>query len=103
MNTKTKQTTTGLEIAVIGMSGRFPGANSISQFWENIKAGMESISFFSDEELKAGGISPTVLDNPDYIKAKGIILGIEYFDSDFFDYTPKEVEIMDPQVRLFHE
>ena len=64
---------------------------------------MESVAFFSDEELESQGIQPRQLENPDYVRAKGIIAGIEYFDSNFFDYTPKEAEIMDPQVRLFHE
>ncbi|UCH95596.1 MAG: SDR family NAD(P)-dependent oxidoreductase [Candidatus Aminicenantes bacterium] len=103
MNPNNKQTRTGLEIAVIGMSGRFPGAKNISRFWENLKKGIESISFFSDEELEKEGIQPLLLDNPDYVRAKGIVEEIEYFDSYFFDYTPKEAEIMDPQVRLFHE
>jgi len=103
MNNKSKPHRTGLEIAVIGMSGRFPGAKNIHQFWQNLQEGVESISFFSDEELQNQGIQPRLLEHPDYVRAKGIIEGIEYFDSNFFDYTPKEAEIMDPQVRLFHE
>jgi polyketide synthase PksJ len=103
MNNKSKQHRTGLEIAVIGMSGRFPGAKNISQFWKNLQEGVESISFFSDEELESQGIQTHQSDNPDYVRAKGMIEGIEYFDSNFFDYTPNEAEIMDPQVRLFHE
>ncbi len=94
---------TGLEIAIIGMAGRFPGARHLEEFWENLKNGVESISFFSDEELKECGISEEQLSDPRYVKAYGIIKNKEYFDSSFFGYTPKEAESMDPQVRLFHE
>jgi acyl transferase domain-containing protein/acyl carrier protein len=94
---------TGLEIAVIGMSGRFPGARNIHRFWENLTDGVESISFFSEEELEKAGIHSGLIKNLKYIKAKGVVEGIEYFDSYFFDYSPREAEIMDPQVRIFHE
>jgi acyl transferase domain-containing protein len=94
---------TGLEIAVIGMAGRFPGAGNIAEFWDNLKNGVETISFFSDEELSEAGIGTGDLEAPNYIKAKGILEGIEDFDAAFFDYRPGEVEKMDPQIRVFHE
>ncbi|HLP45562.1 MAG TPA: beta-ketoacyl synthase N-terminal-like domain-containing protein, partial [Candidatus Kapabacteria bacterium] len=68
---------TGLEIAVIGMSGRFPGAADTEQFWENLKNGVESITFFTREELEAEGISEDLLNNPKYIPAKGILTDVE--------------------------
>nr|AAN87184.1 unknown [Bacillus cereus] len=47
---------TGLEIAIIGMAGKFPGANEINQFWDNLKNGVDSISTFTEDELiKEGG------------------------------------------------
>jgi iturin family lipopeptide synthetase B len=94
---------TGLEIAVIGMSGRFPGAKNITEFWENLKKGKESISFFSEQELIESGITPGQLETPNFIRAKSILEGIEYFDADFFGYSPLEAEVMAPQVRLFYE
>jgi len=94
---------TGFEVAVIGMAGRFPGANNIDEFWENLKNGRETISFFSDEEVQAAGVSPEVFQNPGYVKARGLLQNQEYFDSAFFNYTPLEAEVMDPQVRIFHE
>ncbi|MCP4154134.1 MAG: hypothetical protein GY757_40790, partial [bacterium] len=97
------ETRTGLEVAVIGMAGRFPGAGGIEQFWWNITNGVESITFFSDDELKESGVAPELLENPDYVAARGIIEEIEYFDAAFFGYTPREAEVMDPQVRVFHE
>ncbi|MCU0288602.1 MAG: acyltransferase domain-containing protein, partial [Acidobacteria bacterium] len=92
-----------IAIAVIGMAGRFPGAKDIDQFWENIKNGSESIHFFTNEELKELGIAEELINNPDYVPAKGVLENKEYFDSFFFDYTPSEAGILDPQVRLFHE
>jgi amino acid adenylation domain-containing protein len=91
----------GFEIAVIGMAAQFPGARDIHEFWENLKNGIESISFFTDEELQAEGIDTKILENPNYIKARGITAGVEYFDSSFFGYASTEAQIMDPQVRIF--
>jgi 3-oxoacyl-(acyl-carrier-protein) synthase/acyl carrier protein len=94
---------TGLEIAVIGMAGRFPGATDIHKFWDNLKNKVESIAFFSDDDLLEAGVDPLLLENPHYVKAGGIMEDIEYFDATFFGYTPREAEIMEPQVRIFHE
>jgi len=103
MNTNNDSERTGLEIAVIGMDGRFPGAGNIHEFWNNLKNGMESITFFPDEELKAAGVDPLTLGNPLYVKANGVLEDIEYFDPLFFNFTPAEAEIMDPQLRIFLE
>ncbi|UCH95688.1 MAG: SDR family NAD(P)-dependent oxidoreductase, partial [Candidatus Aminicenantes bacterium] len=94
---------TGLEIAVIGMAVRFPGAKNIDEFWDNLKNGIDSITFFSDHELRQAGVEEHVLNHPDYVKAMGFLPGVDEFDANFFDYTPIEVEAMDPQIRLFHE
>ena len=94
---------TGLEIAVIGMAGRFPGAKNIDDFWQNLQKGVEMISFFTDEELLASGIDPDVLSKPNYVKAYGALKDIEFFDAAFFDFDAKEAEITDPQHRLFLE
>jgi polyketide synthase PksJ len=92
------------EIAVIGMSGRFPGANNLDEFWENLKNGVESIGFFSDPELlDQSSAANSMLDNPNFVKARGIIENIDYFDAGFFNYMPTEAEVMDPQLRIMHE
>ncbi|MGD2089474.1 MAG: amino acid adenylation domain-containing protein [Candidatus Aminicenantes bacterium] len=91
------------EIAVIGMAGKFPGAENIETFWENLKSGVESISHFSDRELEEGGTAPGLLKNLNYVKAKGVLEDFANFDASFFDYSPREAEIMDPQLRLLHE
>ena len=101
MNTGT--TETGLEIAVIGMAGRFPGAAGTREFWENLKNGVESITFFSDSELEEAGGDPQLLKNTNYVKANGLLECIDRFDASFFGYTPMEASVMDPQNRIFHE
>jgi acyl transferase domain-containing protein len=95
---------TGLELAVIGMAGRFPGARNLREFQENLERGMESISFLSDRELAEAGLAPELIANPAYVKtAGGVLAEKELFDAAFFDYTPAEAEIMDPQIRVLHE
>lgn len=94
---------TGLEIAVIGMSGRFPKAENIEQYWENLKNGRDCISEFSTEEILEEGESEDAIKDALYVKAGAYLKDKEYFDSDFFDYRPDEAELMDPQIRIFHE
>jgi amino acid adenylation domain-containing protein len=94
---------TGFEIAVIGMDGRFPGANSIEGFWENLKNGVESVSFFSEEELEEEGFEREAMQVLNFVRARAIMEEAEHFDATFFGYTPKEAEIMDPQYRAFHQ
>ncbi|MFC2146026.1 SDR family NAD(P)-dependent oxidoreductase [Acidobacteriota bacterium] len=96
-------TGTGFEIAIIGMSARFPGVGNIHEFWDKLKHGSESITFFSREELAAEGIPREMLDDPNYVKACGVLENKDYFDASFFGYSPREAELMAPQTRLFHE
>jgi acyl transferase domain-containing protein/thioesterase domain-containing protein len=91
------------EVAIIGMVCRFPGAKDIHQFWRNLKEGVDSISFFTNEELLASGVPAGRIKHPDYVKARGILDGIEMFDPSFFGMTPREAQIIDPQQRLFLE
>jgi acyl transferase domain-containing protein len=96
--------TNGLEIAVIGMSYRFPGASNSDQFWTNLCEGVESVSFFSDQELESfGAISRDLFDHPQYVKAGAVLEGVELFDAGFFGYSPRDAAILDPQQRLFLE
>lgn len=93
----------GNDVAVVGMSCRFPGGNNLDAFWENIKNGVESISFFTQEELIAAGVNPRIVADPRYVKAAPILEDIDFFDADFFGFTPREAEAMDPQHRVFME
>lgn len=89
------------DIAVIGMAGRFPGANTLSQFWDNLCQGRESIHQFSDDELSKAGIPEKLWKHDQYVKAKGIIDNVEYFDASFFGMSSLEAKILDPQQRMF--
>ncbi|MEG3973096.1 beta-ketoacyl synthase N-terminal-like domain-containing protein [Microcoleus sp. herbarium8] len=91
------------EIAIVGMAGRFPGAKDVEIFWQNLRNGVESISFFTDEELISTGTDPALFNDPKYVKAGTVLEDIELFDAAFFGFTPREAEIADPQQRLFLE
>lgn len=90
-------------IAVVGMSGRFPGARTLEEYWENLRLGRESISFFTDEELIEVGVDPELLRDPATVKARGILDNVAQFDAAFFGINPREAQIMDPQQRIFLE
>ncbi|NEO98311.1 MAG: type I polyketide synthase [Symploca sp. SIO2E9] len=90
-------------IAIIGMDGRFPGAKTVDKFWQNLRDGIESISFFTDKELAAVGIDPETLSDPNYVKAGSVLSDIEMFDASFFGFSPREAKAMDPQHRLLLE
>src|SRR3989442_12196485 len=94
---------TGSEVAIIGMACRFPGAGNVEAFWRNITEGRESITVLSPEEMLAAGVDPRMLKHPDYVGVAAMLDGAEQFDASFFNYTPREAEIMDPQQRLFLE
>ncbi len=90
-------------IAVIGMSGRFPGAASVGELWLQLRAGVCGISFLSDEELAAAGVSAAEREDPRYVRAAGVLGEAERFDAELFGLTPREAEVMDPQLRVFLE
>lgn len=87
-------------IAIIGMACRFPGANTIQEFWQNLCLGKESIRFFSKEQLQSLGINPW---SENYVTASPILNDVDYFDADFFEYSPREARLMDPQQRKILE
>jgi amino acid adenylation domain-containing protein/non-ribosomal peptide synthase protein (TIGR01720 family) len=91
------------DIAVVAMAGRFPGASGVEEFWKNLRGGVESISFFSDEELRAAGVPGALLRDERYVKARAVLDGVDLFDAGFFGYSPREAEVIDPQQRLFLE
>ena len=91
------------DIAIVGMSGRFPGAENITTFWKNLAEGLETITTFSEEELRQSGVDETLIASPNYIPRRGILGNAQEFDAQFFDITPRDAEIMDPQHRAFLE
>lgn len=97
-----KQSYTGLEIAVVGIAAKFPGAADYTSFWENICAGKETISHFEKLELEKY-VAASMLNDDNFIGSKGIIENYDYFDNEFFGFTEKEANRLEPQVRLFYE
>jgi acyl transferase domain-containing protein len=91
-------------VAIVGMAGRFPGARNVREFWQNLLAGKESISFFEPGELEPAPNEPAGSRNdPHYVRARGVLEGAETFDAAFFGINPREAEVMDPQQRVFLE
>jgi amino acid adenylation domain-containing protein len=89
-------------IAIVGMSGRFPGARNVAEFWKNQLAGVEGISHFTVEELEIPRAAETAA-NPNYIRSRSMLKDVEMFDAEFFGILPKEAALIDPQHRLFLE
>jgi phthiocerol/phenolphthiocerol synthesis type-I polyketide synthase E len=101
VSTTTEFTAPANAIAVIGMAGRFPGAGSVSAFWDNLRRGEESIATLSPEALSAAGIADDVLANPAYVRRAPLLDGVDEFDADYFGFTPQAARTTDPQHRLF--
>ncbi len=90
------------DIAVIGLAGRFPGADTIEEFWSILEKGKETVTFFNDEIIDSS-IPNDLKDDPAYVKARGIIEDADMFDPSFFGITTTLAELMDPQQRIFLE
>lgn len=88
-------------IAIIGMSGRFPGAENIEEYWEMLCNGIEGIQVLSEKEDAIMRKNPKLRDHTDYVPAGGFINGVDEFDASFFGYTAREAQVMDPQQRIF--
>lgn len=90
-------------VAIVGMSGRFPGAGDLDEFWTNLRLGVDSITDFTQEELIADGVDPAEVAKGAYIRSKGVLTDADRFDADLFGFSPKDAEILDPQHRLLLE
>jgi len=89
-------------IAIIGMAGRFPESSSVAALWENLLERRECITRFTPEQLEPTlGEGTSTRSSPNYVPARGILAGADEFDEEFFGFTPKEAEVIDPQHRLF--
>ncbi|CAN7772038.1 amino acid adenylation domain-containing protein [Rhizobium leguminosarum] len=87
-------------LAIIGISCQFPGAEDHRSFWNNLKNSRESVQFFSKEDLIRHGVPNKLINNKNYVAARSAIDGKELFDPAFFRISPKDTELMDPQLRL---
>jgi amino acid adenylation domain-containing protein len=90
-------------IAIIGMACRFPGASDVDAFWRLLAAGHEGLTRFSRAELLAAGVAAEEADDPDYVPVGAVIADAESFDAAFFGLSPREAEMLDPQMRVFLE
>ncbi len=90
-------------VAIIGMSGRFPGAPDVDGFWQNLRDGVESVSTFPEEALLEAGVDPALIRRPSYVRAKAVLEDVDGFDAPFFQFSAREAEITDPQQRIFLE
>jgi len=91
------------DIAVVGMAAHLPGARSVDEYWKNLVEGVESVRFFTDEELLDAGVPRSLIRHPRYVKAHACVPDMELFDGEFFGFSPKESAILDPQHRHFLE
>ncbi|HEV7588714.1 MAG TPA: aminotransferase class III-fold pyridoxal phosphate-dependent enzyme, partial [Longimicrobium sp.] len=94
---------TGFEVAIVGMAGRFPGADDVQAFWRNLRAGVEAITFFTRDEMVAAGTAPALADHPDFVPAMGELRAADEVDAVLFGLTPRDAEVLDPQHRLLLE
>lgn len=95
---------TDTDIAIIGMAGRFPGANNLITFWDNIRQGIVCITDIELQQLQASGIDQALLDEPTYVKRAPLLLDdIAGFDHSFWGITPNEAALLDPQQRMLLE
>ncbi|MEO1478202.1 MAG: polyketide synthase, partial [Bacteroidota bacterium] len=90
-------------VAIVGMSARFPGADTLDQYWQNLAAGIESIRRFDEATLRQAGVSEALRSAPTYVPAAGAIDQIDCFDAGFFGLSARDAEVMDPQQRVFLE
>src|SRR5262249_54339931 len=80
-----------------------PGARNIDEYWRNLRDGIESISFLTDEQVESLGVDAKLREDPNYVKATAILDGYDLFDASFFGISHREAEITDPQHRIFLE
>src|SRR6185295_8790698 len=93
----------GTDIAIIGMAGRFPGADNVGELWPNLREGVNSVRELTDDELRAAGVEPSLLTCPNLVKVMAMPRRIDHFDATFFGFSHREAEVMDPQQRLLLE
>ncbi|MEO1410702.1 MAG: amino acid adenylation domain-containing protein [Bacteroidota bacterium] len=95
--------TSGLDIAIVGMSARYPGAKNIGEFWQNLRTGKDVSREVREEDLRAAGLDPALLNDPDFVRRALFLDDADCFDADFFGYLPAEAALMDPQHRVYLE
>lgn len=90
-------------VAIVGMAARLPGSRSVDELWQNLVGGVDTITRFTEDELRRAGVPESLLRAPNYIRAKGLLPDADLFDASFFGFSRGEAELMDPQHRVFLE
>jgi acyl transferase domain-containing protein/acyl carrier protein len=91
------------DIAIIGMTGRFPGGGGVDRLWHNLETGKDCITHFTDDELLQVGVSRHLVEHPQYVKAAPLLADYDRFDAGLFNFAPGEAALIDPQHRIFLE
>ncbi|APU13372.1 MULTISPECIES: type I polyketide synthase [Actinoalloteichus] len=91
------------DVAIIGMAGRFPGAQDLDEFWANLVAGREAVRPISDEEFLAAGGDPALLTDDTHVRVALSMPDADRFDAEFFGFLPTDAAMLDPQQRVFLE
>jgi amino acid adenylation domain-containing protein len=89
-------------IAIVGMAGRFPGADSVDALWANLLVGRDAITHFAPDALSPR-IPAALRTHPRYVPARGVIADADRFDAAFFGIGAREAQLIDPQQRVFLE
>lgn len=90
-------------IAIIGLSGRFPGAADVAQFWDMLMTGREGIRRLGPDELDAAGVPQSLRTQPNFVAAEPVLDDIDLFDAEFFGLSPRDATALSPAIRLFLE
>jgi acyl transferase domain-containing protein len=90
-------------IALVGLAAKFAGAAGAEEFWRNLVNGVDAVRFLSDDELLASGVAPALVANSSYVRAVAEPDDLELFDAGFFNFTPRDAAMLDPQIRMFLE
>ncbi|MBF0695877.1 SDR family NAD(P)-dependent oxidoreductase [Actinomyces bowdenii] len=84
------------EVAIVGMSGRYPGAKGLDEWWDHLRAGRRSIG-----EVPPSRWDRAVLRDQISTRWGAFLDDVDHFDSLLFGISPREAVMMDPQARLF--
>jgi phthiocerol/phenolphthiocerol synthesis type-I polyketide synthase E len=90
-------------VAIVGLAGRFPGADDLDEFWRNISSGVECLDVPTDADLDSAGVTLDIRSSPNFVRHCTALKGAANFDAEFFGISPRDAQIVDPQHRIFLE
>lgn len=90
-------------IAIVSMAGRFAGASTLEQFWQNLRTGVESVRDLTEDEMVAAGVPLDEIRAPGYVARAAPLDNTDLFDAGLFNMSPRDAAVFDPQHRVFLE